>query len=244
MTPFYETGRATLYLGDCLEVLENLPASSVDTLLTDPPYCSGGYLEAQKNTPAQGLRGATVRAGDFHWFTSDNMSTAGLTWLLRSVLFQAVRVLKPNRSALLFTDWRMVPHLAPALESSGLRYRNMLIWDKGNAGLGVGFKPSYEVVLEFCKGNPQYQVKTGQNVLRHHRVPASQKRHHAEKPVPLLVEILNVVTPPDGMVLDPFLGSGPTGVAALRNGFRFVGIEREADYCAIAAARLRAEESP
>lgn len=241
-TPYYQSERVTLYHGDCLSILPELEACSIDSVVSDPPYCSGGYLEAQKNTKAQGLRGSTVSADGFQWFSSDNMSTGGLLWLLRSVLMNARRLLRRNRSALLFTDWRMVPHLAPGLESSGLRYRNMIVWDKGSAGLGVGFKPAYEIVLEFSNGSTDYQTRTGQNILRSSRVHASSKQHGCEKPVALLSELVSVVAATDGLVLDPFTGSGTTGVACIKTGRKFIGIEIDEKYCEIAAKRIQAAE--
>lgn len=211
--------------GDCLEVLRRLPDGCVDAIVTDPPYCSGGNLEAQKNTKAQGLRGATVAADDFEWFANDNMGTAGLVWMLRSVMIECRRLLKPNRSAFVFTDWRMVPNLAPALESAGMRYRNMIIWDKGSGGLGVGFKPSYEVILEFTNGVTEYASLTGQNVLRVPRVHSSEKEHNAQKPVALIREIISVATRHDEVILDPFAGSGTAAKAAVISGRRCIAIE-------------------
>jgi site-specific DNA-methyltransferase (adenine-specific) len=148
----------------------------------------------------------------------------------------------PNSAAFVFTDWRRVPTLGPAIESVGLRFRNQLVWDKGNAGLGVGFKPAYEVVMEFAKGTTLYAAKNGQNVLRYTRVPSGKKEHGAAKPVELLSEILRMAPPQgDGDVLDPFLGSGSTLVAAKSRGLRCVGVEVEERYCEIAAKRLAQE---
>jgi DNA modification methylase len=236
--PYFERDGIAIYHGEALAVLRELSAASVDAVITDPPYCSGGSLEAQKNTKAQGLRSATVQAEDFEWFAADNMSTAGLVWLIRAALVEARRFLMPNRAALVFTDWRMVPHLAPALESSGLRYRNMIIWDKGSPGLGVGFKPAYEVVLEYANGATEYQVKNGQNVIRNARVSPLARDHDAQKPVELIHELIRVVSPPDGLIVDPFMGSGTTLRAAMDLGRRAIGIELEERYCEIAARRL------
>ena len=238
MTPYYEDDLVTIYHGDCLDAMRELAPSSVDVVLTDPPYCSGGYLEAQKNTKAQGLRGSTVNAAGFQWF-ADNMGTAGLSWLLRSIMVEARRTMLPNRPAFVFTDWRMVPTLAPVIESTGFRFRNQLIWDKGNAGLGSGFKPAYEVIMEFSKGTPEYVAKTGQNVLRHSRTSAHAKQHGAEKPIPLLVEILSLVA--GEVVLDPFMGSGTTLRAAKDLGRKAIGIEVDERYCEIAARRMAQE---
>ena len=233
-----QTDRYTLYCGDCLDVLRDLPAGSVDAVITDPPYCSGGYLEAQKNTPAQGLRGSTVSSDDFRWFANDNMSTGGLVFLLRSVMVEVRRLLRQNRSALAFTDWRMVQHLAPALESAGLRWRNMIVWDKGNAGLGVGFKPAYEIILEFSNGSTDYQTNTGQNLVRIPRVHSSQKDHGAQKPIELMVQLAEVIAAPRSLVLDPFMGSGTTGVACMQTGRRFIGVEIDPGYFEIAKRRI------
>lgn len=238
MTPYYSDDSVTIYHGEALEVLDSLPDSSVDLLLTDPPYSSGGSLEAQKNVKAQGLRSATVQASDFAWFAADNMSTAGLVWLLRASLTRSRRLLRPNRAALVFTDWRMVPHLAPALESSGLRYRNMIVWDKGSAGLGNGFKPAHEIILEYSNGTTEYHTKTGQNVIRARRVAPGIRDHNAQKPVPLLQDLMTVCAPPGGVVLDPFMGSGSTLVAAKATGRRAIGVEIDERYCESAAARL------
>jgi len=235
---YYEDAFATIYHGDCLEIMRGM-ANSFDAIITDPPYCSGGYLEAQKTgAKAQGLRGATVAADDFTWFVNDNMSTQGLMWLLRNLVGECRRVLKPNRSMFIFTDWRMMAALTPAMESAGVRYRNTLIWDKGNAGLGVGFKPAYEVILEFSKGQTEYYRKDGQNLLRVPRVHASEKEHGAQKPVKLLQQIMQQVMPPNGCVLDPFSGSGSTPLAAKELGFRAVGIECEESHCETIARRL------
>jgi DNA modification methylase len=244
MTPFYQHGGITIYHGDCIDAVTSLPPASVDAIVTDPPYCSGGSLEAQKNTSAQGLRSKTVQAEDFEWFAADNMSTAGLVSLLRSVLVRSRRVLRPNRGAFVFCDWRMVPALAPALESSGMRYRNMLVWDKGSAGLGCGFKPAHEIVLEYSNGATEYFSKTGQNVLRYRRVSSAKKEHGAQKPAELIAEILNVAVPPCGVVFDPFMGSGSTLVAAQYTGRTAIGVELSERYCEIAAKRLEQEVLP
>ena len=70
-------------------------------------------------------------------------------------------------------------------------------------------------------------------------VSLGRNTHPTIKPINLMRYLCRLVTPPGGVVLDPFLGSGSTGVAALAEGFRFVGIEREAEYMAIATARIR-----
>ena len=133
---------------DCLRAMRTIPTGTIDAVICDPPYCSGGFTETEKKSAlAQGIRSVRAKDDDFEWFPNDSMSTAGLVWLLRNAFIEFDRLLVDGGSVLMFTDWRMVPHLAPALESSGLQYRNMIIWDKGSPGLGSGFRPTHEIVF-------------------------------------------------------------------------------------------------
>jgi site-specific DNA-methyltransferase (adenine-specific) len=112
--------------GDCLQAMMDLPDASIDAIVTDPPYCSGGVSEASRSAAkGQGLRSENITR--FGWFIGDNMGTAGFIWLMRSVAFESIRLLKKSGSMLVFCDWRMVPNLAPAIESAGFRYQNMIV---------------------------------------------------------------------------------------------------------------------
>ncbi len=221
---------------DALEFLRSLPDASVDALVTDPPYCSGSVAEsARAGAVKQGVRDASRFGG---WFVGDNMGTAGLVWLLRSVAFEACRFLKPSGSAVVFCDWRQVPNLAPAIESSGLRYQNMVVWDKGAMGLGVGFRAQHEIALHFTNGAPAYHSRSESNVIRCKRVSATEREHQTQKPVELMERIVRVVSPHGGLVVDPFAGAGTTGVAAVLSGRRFAGSERDARHVSTSMARL------
>lgn len=239
--PYYSDAFVTLYNGDCVELMRALEGVALDAVITDPPYCSGGSLEAQKNTGGQGHRSDRLANGEVEWFAADNMTTGGLVWLVRSVLVEARRVLKPNRSAFVFTDWRMVPFLAPALESSGLRYRNLIVWDKLSAGLGLGFKPAHELILEYTNGATEYATKDGQNVIRARRVTSSDRDHACQKPLEVLARLIDVAVAPGGVVLDPFCGSGSTLVAAKQRGRKAIGIELSEKHCETVAKRCAQE---
>lgn len=224
--------------GDALDVMHTLGASSVDAIVTDPPYCSGSVGETQRTAAkVQGLRRDQRHA----WFVGDNMGTAGLVFLLRSMAFESVRVVKPSGSIVVFCDWRQVSNIAPAIESAGLRFQNMLVWDKGSMGLGLGFRCQHELALHFTNGAPEYHAADVGNVLRASRVPTDERQHQAQKPVDLLMSIVRVVAPEGGLVLDPFAGSASTGVACLRTGRRFLGIERDPLHALRGIHRLEAE---
>lgn len=233
---FFLNGEVELRLGDCLEAMGSLGTGSVDAVITDPPYCSGGVMEAAKGrAKGQGLRGG---AGRFQWFDGDNMSTPGLAFLLRAVACEALRVVKPSGHLLMFCDWRMVATLAPAVESAGWRMRNLVVWDKGSMGLGTGFRPSHEMVLHLTHRAPEFHAADVGNVIRSKRVHSSARVHPTEKPVELLRHLVRVTTPRSGIVLDPFAGSGTTGEAAYLEGARAVLIERDESYHEAIVSRL------
>lgn len=230
------TARFHVAQGDALEALRGLAPGSADAVVTDSPYCSGAFTEAgRKQARGQGLRSETIRAEG--WFDGDNMGTQGLVWLLRGVAVEAYRVLPEGGSALFFCDWRMVANLGPALESSGMRWQNLLVWDKGSAGLGTGFRAQHELVLHYVKGTGVFHDATPGNVLRAGRMRPDERVHQTQKPVDLIAQMIPVVCPPGGVVLDPFAGSGSIGVAALLAGRRFLGVEREARHVATARER-------
>lgn len=228
-------GAATLYLGDALEIMEAL--GPIDAVITDPPYCSGSVSEAARSAAkGQGLRSGNI--AKLGWFVGDNMGTAGLMSLLRSMAFRALKIMRTEGSLLVFCDWRMVPNLAPCIESAGLRYQNMVVWDKGAMGLGMGFRAQHEIILHFTAGSPKYHDLGTSNVLKSARVSAADREHQTQKPIDLMQRLVRVACADGATVLDPFMGSGSTGAAALSIGRHFIGIERDPGYFDIACKRV------
>ena len=222
-----------LYHGDCIEVMYGLEDASVDAVITDPPYSSGTRREA-----AKGLRKSMTRGvADQDWFTTDCLTTNGFIWLMRQCGLQWHRLVKPGGHILVFIDWRMMPALSGALESADLRHVGLLVWDKTYFGMGTYFRNQHELILHFTKGrSTAAQRRDVGNVLQ--AKPIRNGQHPTEKPVDLLQTLISVVVPPGATVLDPFCGSGTTGVAAVQEGRFFIGIEREAEYLEIARARI------
>ncbi len=238
VNPYYADDMVTLYLGDCLEVMAGLPDASVDAVVTDPPYSSGGRREN-----ARSLRRSMTRAvEDDDWIRGDSMSTAGFVWLLRACGVQWRRVLTPGGHVLAFIDWRMAGNLAAALESADLRQHPTLVWDKTHFGMGAIFRNQYELIVHMSAGTPRPPARRDVgNVLR---FPAVRDGDHpTEKPQPLLGALLSVVCP-SGAVLDPFAGVGTALTAARMRGLRAVGIEADERYCEIAARRLAQDVLP
>ena len=228
-------GDCRLILGDALEVMERL--DGVDAIITDPPYCSGAVSEASRTSAkGQGLRSETITK--LGWFVGDNMGTAGLASLLRSMAFRGLQIMNPEGSVLVFCDWRMIPTLAPTIESAGLRFQNLVVWDKGMMGLGAGFRAQHEMILHYTAGSPKYHDLGTSNVIRTARVTAADREHQTQKPIDLMETLVRVACPLGATVLDPFMGSGSTGVGAVRIGRRFIGIERSQEHFDTACRRI------
>lgn len=229
----------TLMLGDTLKRMLEIPDGGVDAVITDPPYCSGSVSEAARTAAkGQGLRSENVKK--MGWFVGDNMGTAGLVWMLREVAVESLRLLNGEGSLLMFCDWRMIPNLIPAVESAGFRYQNLIVWDKTHMGLGNGFRARHELIMHMTAGSPKYHNKGTANVLQCKRVGANEREHQTQKPVELMESLIRVACPVGGVTLDPFMGSGSTGVACMNTGRRFIGIERDEKNHATAQARISA----
>lgn len=238
MKTYYEQDGVTIICGDALEAMAGLPEQSIDCVITDPPYCAGAISEAQRTREkGQGLRSETCRR--LGWFVGDNMGTAGLAWILRSVAVASRRIVKTSGSMIAFCDWRMLSALQPAIESAGLRYQNLIVWDKEHMGLGTGFRCQHELAMHFTYGDPEYYDKGTPNVLKCRRVDRDEREHQTQKPTDLMGRLVRVVCPMGGTVLDPFGGSGSTALAARDNGRKCILIEHDEDHCETAANRLR-----
>lgn len=228
----------TILRGDCIKLLQGFPDQCVDTVITDPPYCSGGVSEASRSgAKGQGLRSENIKK--MGWFVGDNMTTAGLVFLLRTMAFEALRICKPSASMLMFLDWRMAPTLIPAVESAGWRYQNLIVWDKGSMGLGNGFRAQHEMIMHMTAGSPEYYDLGVSNVIKCGRVHGEDRVHQTEKPVALIAQLLKVCCPPGGLVLDPFAGSCTTAEAAVSTGRNFICLEREGAHVEAGNDRLR-----
>jgi site-specific DNA-methyltransferase (adenine-specific) len=145
-------------------------------------------------------------------------------------------LLKDGGSFLSFIDWRQWPNLVGALETTNLRIQGMVVWDKGHFGLGNGFRSQHELVVHASKGVPTIYDKGIGNVLKFPRQEPVD--HPSPKPEGLMQKLVSAVAPVDGLVMDPFAGSGTTLRAAKNVGRRAVGVEFEERYCQIAAERL------
>jgi len=245
LTPTWSdpTYRIELYHGDALEVLPELPPRRFAGVVTDPPYSSGGAFRGDRTqaTLTKYVNHDTVNAERLDNFSGDNRDQ--WSYLAWSALWMTVarRTLIPGGAMATWTDWRQVGVTANALQVGGLVLRNVATWSKpggrrqkGRFGLGS------ELVVYGTNGphTPGPDDKAPHNVFEYPSLRSKDKRHIAEKPVPVVAWTFEVVSP-GGAVLDPFMGSGTSGEVCIKEGRPFVGIECDRDCFALAVERIR-----
>lgn len=228
-----------------MALLARLPTASVDAIVTDPPYSSGGAFRGDRaqKTGSKYLR-ARKAAPDFEGDTRDQLSH--LAWCV-VWLSQALRVAKPGAPVVVFCDWRQLALAHIALQAAGWVLRGVRPWCKKGAGrpqLGR-FRADSEFAVWGSKGPMSRDRRVGgvSQVLPGYTVAApvnyTRRVHQTEKPPEVMAEVVRICEP-GGVVLDPFVGGGSTGVAALTEGYRFLGAELVAFYAEQAQARCAA----
>jgi site-specific DNA-methyltransferase (adenine-specific) len=224
-------GNATLYLADCREVIPQL--SGIELVITDPPYSSGARTDSERQ-----VRGAMLRSmEDADWFSHDAMTTWGFSWFVRSVFFDLRQRLPEGAHLYVFIDWRQTPNVYGMLEACGYRVNQCLVWAKTHFGMGTYWRNQHENIVFASNGMPAEMLDRGMgSVLTAQNVSPAARVHPTEKPTDLLAKIINAT--PGGIIFDPFMGSGSTGVAALKCGRRFIGCEINPGHFETACKRL------
>ena len=222
-----DCGAVEIHHGDCLEVLRGMADSSVDAVVTDPPYMVG----------AISVGNARTKTGT--WADMENSAYWFSAWMK-----ECKRLLKQTGYMVVFGNWRSIPTLIRALSLCDMPATSCMVWDKlwiGPAG-PQQLRGRYEVLMFSAMPEGKIHDRSHPDVIAEKWLAGQMRttKHPAEKPVELLKNVCRLVTPPGGTILDPFAGSGSTGKAAVLEGFRFIGIERERDYCDIAQARITA----
>jgi site-specific DNA-methyltransferase (adenine-specific) len=227
-TPDWSAPGIRLYQGDALDILRTIPDDSADALVTDPPYSSGGTHSAdrRRNTITKYVQ--TGYRPDAVEFAGDNRDQRSyLTWCTLW-LSQTLRIVRPGGVALVFSDWRQLPTTTDALQAGGWLWRGIVPWVKppGAARPQKGrFTAQCEYVVWGSNGplSPATGVADCLPGVVHGAAPR-RRDHITQKPLDILRDLLRIV-PPRSTVLDPFAGSGTTGVACLNAGHHWTGIE-------------------
>lgn len=229
-----EIGRATLYLGECLEVLPHLP--KVSAVVTDPPYSSGGAFRSDRMQRTSEKYQGSEHRNLYPEFSGDNRDQrAYLAWCALW-LGRCLEITEPGGKIVMFSDWRQLPTSADALQCGGWIWRGIGVWDKTEASRPQRgrFRNQAEYFLWGSSGPMADEGPCLPGVFRY--AANHEKKHHiAGKPVALMADILPLC---GRLPLDPFMGSGSTGIAALEAGLEFIGIERDPACFEIACERI------
>jgi site-specific DNA-methyltransferase (adenine-specific) len=233
--------RSYVHAGDALRFLRALPDGAVDAVITDPPYASGGMSLAARRASTSRKYVSGDRRSELPEFAGDHRDPrAQLVWC-ELWMFEALRVTKPGGHFLCFTDWRQYPTFADAVQCAGWLWSGTVVWDKTQAcrPRPNGFRAQSEFALWGLKpGGPKIENDVALYLPGVFTVRTEQdKPHIAAKPLALMRQLVTIA-PPDGIVLDPFVGSGTTGAAAIEAGRRFLGCEVVPFFQAYAAGRL------
>jgi site-specific DNA-methyltransferase (adenine-specific) len=227
MTPVI-IGNATLYHGDCQELIASIPKA--DLVCTDPPYLvsKGGYAG---DLQLQGGFGGWMRGyGNKGDIVECNLEFSD--WL--PLVFEC---LAECSQAYFMTNGRNLKDMQVAGEAAGFRLHTVLVWDKRAALPNKYYQNITEFGLFMFKGKAKTINKPGSKNLVS-IFQRDESEHPTEKPVELMRYWIGNSSMPDNLVLDPFMGSGTTGVAAVQMGRKFIGIERDERYFQIACKRI------
>ncbi|MEK9647491.1 MAG: DNA methyltransferase, partial [Alphaproteobacteria bacterium] len=223
-----------MHHGDSLIRLRDLPSESVDALITDPPYSSGGMFRGDRQGSSSSKYVSTGTEREYPEIVGDNRDQrAYLAWC-SLWLAECLRIARDGAFVALFTDWRQLPVTTDALQCGGWQWRGIASWCKPDPRPQLG-RPSQssEFVVWGSKG--AMPLDRGCPTIMGHWVERSprEREHMTEKPIGVVRDLAKLCAP-GGTILDPFAGAATTGVAALLEGRGFVGIEASAEYFEIA----------
>jgi site-specific DNA-methyltransferase (adenine-specific) len=230
--------------GDALEVLPTLGEGTVEGVITDPPYSSGGQFRGDRAQKALSkyVCSESQAAGHYQDFTGDNRDQRSfLVWcsLWMSACFHAT---KPGGVLCCFSDWRQVPVITDAIQCGGWTWRNLCTWWKPGCRMQKGRFSSSAEFLVYGTAGPHASdgAASPQNVFSFPTMQTEDKDHLAEKPIDV-VEWAVSVSREKATILDPFMGSGTTAEACIRSGRPFIGLEIDRNYWQLSVERCKRE---
>lgn len=216
--------------GDCLELMKNIPDKSIDLIVTDPPYktISGGH-----NTPKwiSGYGNSVLYKNDGKIFEYNNINHED--WLK-----ECYRILKDNTHIYIMTNLLNLFTLKNIAEKVGFKLHNLLVWEKNTANANRWYMKNCEYVLFMRKGKSKSINNPSSKTIHKFNNIVGNKRHPTEKPIDLMELYVSNSSKENDIVLDPFMGSGTTGVACVNTNRNFIGIELDENYFNIAKERI------
>ena len=216
-----------IYNKDCLEVIDELlnGGGCVDCVLTDPPYNINFSTQHRKE--------------NFDVIVNDNLSEAEFLTLLQNYFSGCYKLLKNDGFLITFMSWRTISQFEKALKAAGFAIKSMPIWVKNNFGIGYYTRPQYEPMYLCLKGNPKPPREAISDVIHCPRV--KDLVHSCQKPVPLIMKLLQTFTNEGDIIFDGFIGSGTTAIAAAKTQRHYIGCEIDTATYKTATERVERE---
>ena len=219
-----------LYNGDCLEVMDKLidKGIKVDCVITDPPYkvISGGNEKGLSYKH----KGSITEKNDGKIFKHNDIKMSD--WLQK-----VYKLLKDESHCYIMTNFLNLKELMIESEKVGFKAHNLLVWEKQNATPNRWYMKNCEYVIFAKKGKSKFINNCGSRVVEQFDNPKN-KVHPTEKPIGLMEMYIANSSNENQVVLDPFMGSGTTGVACKNLNRNFIGIELDENYFNIAKDRI------
>jgi site-specific DNA-methyltransferase (adenine-specific) len=214
-----------IYCGDCLDLMREMPDKSVDTIITDPPF----FLPAEHYQSRK------------DWGGRRFSDTSVLRVFWETVITEAVRVLNPNGHLFVFCNCDSYPVFYVPMYDRFHKTKS-LVWDKTRVGLGHIFRHQHELIIWGRHAHSVYldDHKLRSDVLKFPATLSQERDHPVEKPEALLMELIAPTTPLDGVVFDPFAGSGTTLSAAKKLGRHYIGAELDPAWHGVADRKVNA----
>lgn len=231
-----------LYNEDCLQTINQIGKESVDLIVTDPPYNLGNFMKRRD------VNFGRIRDNFFVLAGWDNMEYDEWEKSMSDFFKAAAQLMKPGGAMIIFTAFAKVEAILRLAEKNGFYYKTTGIWHKTNPmpqNMNLHFVNSVEAWVYFT-----YKKRTGtfnnDGILLHNFIetPVASKgerrygKHSTQKPESLIRHFVEILSNPNDWVLDPFMGSGTTGVVAKRTGRNFIGVELNPEYYNLALARI------
>jgi site-specific DNA-methyltransferase (adenine-specific) len=238
----------TVTKGNALRLLDLLPDESIDAVITDPPYSSGGQFRGDRAADTSNKYQSPEARGRYEEFSGDTRDQRGYLHWCALWMGECWRAAKPGAPICIFTDWRQLPATTDALQAGGWVWRGIVPWDKTEAARPQKgrFRAQCEYIVWGSKGQLWSDGKPDRPCLPgvyRKAVNSSTKTHIAEKDLSLM-RFLMQIAPPGGVVLDCFTGSGATLVAAAEDGLQYIGFELDGHWTTQAARRTSVVRAP
>ena len=227
-------GDALLICGDSLRALGFIRGAT--DVMTDPPYSSGGAFRGDRMAVTSAKYQGPAARGLYAEFSGDNRDQRSFAHWSALWLGACREATRPGGLLGCFTDWRQLPTTTDAVQAGGWVWRGIAVWDKteGTRPRKGAYRNQCEYLVWASNGQMGKDGVCAPGVFRQ-SVNSEKKHHIAGKPTALLENLLAIC---GDVILDPFMGSGTTGIAAVRSGRKFIGIEMDPAHFEVALARI------